>query len=104
VLSEDDPDVWWVTCFAVESRSRGSGVGRALLEAAVECARRNGASAVEGHPVDVAALKSRKVSGSAIYTGTKAIFGSASFVEVAHTAPTRPIMRRALRREMERAR
>ena len=73
MLSEDDPDVWWVTCFAVESRDRRSGVGRALLEAAVEFASENGASAVEGHPVDVAALRARKVSGSAIYTGTKAM-------------------------------
>jgi L-asparaginase/Glu-tRNA(Gln) amidotransferase subunit D len=53
---------------------------------------------VEGHPVDVAALKARKVSGAAIYTGTRAMFEAASFVEVAHTAPTRPVMRRALRK------
>jgi GNAT superfamily N-acetyltransferase len=104
VLSEDDPDVWWVTCFAVASRARRSGVGRALLEAAVEFARQNGASAVEGHPVDVAALRARKVSGSAIYTGTKAMFAAASFVEVAHTAPTRPVMRRVLRASTKAAR
>jgi GNAT superfamily N-acetyltransferase len=100
VLTDDDPDdVWWVTCFAVESRVRRSGVGRALLEAAVEFASQNGASAVEGHPVDVAALKARKISGSAIYTGTRAMFEAASFAEVAHTAPTRPVMRRTVRTE-----
>jgi GNAT superfamily N-acetyltransferase len=96
VLTEDDPDAWWVTCFAVASRARRAGVGRALLEAAVELASQHGASAVEGHPVDVAALRARKVSGSAIYTGTRAMFEAASFVEVARTAPTRPVMRRAL--------
>ncbi len=97
VLSGDDPDVWWVTCFAVDSHVRRSGLGQALLEGAVEFARQHGASAVEGHPVDVAALKARKVSGSAIYTGTKSMFDAVSFIEVARTAPTRPVMRRSLR-------
>ncbi|MGD0068253.1 MAG: GNAT family N-acetyltransferase [Streptosporangiaceae bacterium] len=46
-----------VTCFAVDSHLRPSGVGSALLKAAVEFARQNGATAVEGHPVDVAGLK-----------------------------------------------
>jgi hypothetical protein len=68
-----------------------------LLEAAAEFARQHGASAIEGHPVDVAALTAPKVSGSAIYTGTKAMFEAASFVEVARTARTRPVMRRTLR-------
>ena len=55
----DDPGAWWVTCFAVDSRHRRSGVGSALLRAAVEFAREHGATAVEGHPVDVAALPRR---------------------------------------------
>lgn len=60
VLTED-PGVWWVTCFAVDSRHRRSGVGSALLKAAVEFARDHGATAVEGHPVDVAALSAARV-------------------------------------------
>lgn len=51
----DDPGTWWVTCFVVDSRHRRSGVGSALLHAAVLFAREHGATAVEGHPVDVAA-------------------------------------------------
>jgi GNAT superfamily N-acetyltransferase len=92
VLSED-PGVWWVTCFAVNSRHRRSGVGSALLEAAVEFARDHGAAAVEGHPVDVAGLKADHVSGSAIFTGTVAMFSAVGFTEVARTYPTRPVMR-----------
>jgi GNAT superfamily N-acetyltransferase len=92
VLSED-VGVWWITCFAVNSRYRRSGVGSTLLEAAVEFARDHGAVAVEGHPVDVAALRAARVGGSAIFTGTVAMFSAAGFTEVARTYPTRPVMR-----------
>jgi GNAT superfamily N-acetyltransferase len=92
VLTED-PGVWWVTCFAVDSRHRRSGVGSALLKAAVEFAREHGATAVEGHPVDVAALSAARVGGSGIFTGTVAMFSAAGFTEVARTYPTRPVMR-----------
>jgi GNAT superfamily N-acetyltransferase len=92
VLTED-PGVWWVTCFVVDSRHRRSGVGSTLLRAAVEFAREHGATAVEGHPVDVAALSAARVSGSAIFTGTVAMFSAAGFTEVARTYPTRPVMR-----------
>ncbi|MGH8834322.1 MAG: GNAT family N-acetyltransferase [Actinomycetes bacterium] len=88
-----DPGVWWVTCFAVDSRHRRSGVGSALLEAAVEFAREHGATAVEGHPVDVAALSAARVAGSAVFTGTVAMFSAAGFSEVARTYRTRPVMR-----------
>lgn len=89
----DDPGAWWVTCFAVDNHHRRSGVGAALLQAAVEFARQHEASAVEGHPVDVAALKSARVGGAAIFTGTLAMFAAAGFVEVGRTYPTRPVMR-----------
>jgi GNAT superfamily N-acetyltransferase len=93
VLTADNAGVWWVTCFAVGSNYRRSGVGLALLEAAVEFARQHGATAVEGHPVDVTALKAERAAPSALYTGTKAMFVAAGFAEVARTYPTRPVMR-----------
>jgi len=92
-LLDDDPAVWWVTCFAVRREHRGSGVGTALLTAAVEHARRHGASAVEGHPVDVDRLRAAKVSGSALFTGTLAMFQAAGFQEIGRTYPSRPVMR-----------
>jgi GNAT superfamily N-acetyltransferase len=92
VLTED-PGVWWVICFVVNSRHRRSGVGSTLLKAAVEFAREHGATAVEGHPVHVAALSASHVGGSAIFTGTVAMFSAAGFTEVARTFPTRPVMR-----------
>jgi GNAT superfamily N-acetyltransferase len=93
VLSDDDAGIWWVTCFAVDSQHRRSGVGAALLRAAVAFARDHGATALEGHPVDVAGLKTSTVAGSAIYTGTMAMFVAAGFVEVGRTYRTRPVMR-----------
>lgn len=93
VLNEDDAGVWWVTCFVVDKWHRRSGIGLALLQAAVAFAREHGATAVEGHPVDVAALKAARVAGSAIYTGTVAMFAAAGFAEVARTYPSRPVMR-----------
>lgn len=96
VLPDLDAGVWWVTCLVVDSRHRRAGIGGALLQADVELAHDRGASAVEGHPVDVSALKATKVSGSAIYTGTLALFTAAGFVEVGRTVPTRPVMRKTL--------
>jgi GNAT superfamily N-acetyltransferase len=95
VLGGDETTTWWVTCFAVAPAYRGVGVASALLQAAVEFARDHGAAAVEGHPVDVAGLRADRVTASALYTGTKALFVAAGFLEVAHTYPTRPVMRRA---------
>jgi len=92
----DDPGSWWVACFVVDNRHRRAGVGSALLEAAVVFAGEHGATAVEGHPVDVAALRATQVSGSAVFTGTVAMFSAAGFIEVARTYPTRPVMRRLL--------
>jgi len=89
----DDPGVWWVTCFAVDSRLRRAGVGSALLKAAVEFARQHEATAVEGHPVDVASLKAERVAGAAVFTGTMAMFVAAGFTEIGRTYPTRPVMR-----------
>jgi GNAT superfamily N-acetyltransferase len=93
VLTADDAGVWWVTCFAVGGHYRRSGVGLALLEAAVEFARQHGATAVEGHPVDVTGLTAARVAPSALYTGTKSMFAAAGFAEVARTYRTRPVMR-----------
>ena len=42
--------------------------------------------------MDVAALRAARVSGSALYTGTMAMFVAAGFSEVARTFPTRPVM------------
>ena len=92
----DDPGAWWVTCFAIDRRCRTRGVATALLDAAVAHARDHGATAVEGHPVDTDSLKARRVSGSALFTGTMRMFLANGFAEIGRTYPSRPVMRRAL--------
>jgi hypothetical protein len=48
---------------------------------------------VEGHPVDVRALKSGQASASAIFTGTMTMFTAAGFTEIGRTFASRPVMR-----------
>lgn len=82
-----------VTCFAVDSRHRRAGVGKALLQGAIAFARLHRASAAEAYPMDVARLQAARVSGSALYTGTVAMFAAAGFSEVSRPSPSRPVMR-----------
>jgi GNAT superfamily N-acetyltransferase len=89
----NDPGAWWATCFVVDAKHRGHGVGHALHDAAVAHARDHGAAAVEGHPVDVDRLTATSVSGSALFTGTLAMFKAAGFTEIGRTFPSRPVMR-----------
>ncbi len=88
----EDPGVWAVTCFVVKVGHRRQGVGRALLVAAVETARTQGARALVGHPVDVAA-RTTKVGSSELYHGAASTFFAAGFREVGRTGATRPVMR-----------
>ncbi|MDF2092911.1 GNAT family N-acetyltransferase [Knoellia sp. 3-2P3] len=89
-----DPSVWSVTCFVVRVGFRRRGVATALLEAAVEFAAAQGASAVEGYPVAVAPGERR--ASSELYHGTRSTFVAAGFEEVGRTSPARPVMRRVL--------
>ena len=87
-----DESVWAVTCFVVKVGWRRRGVATELLDAGVELAREWGASAVVGHPVDVAA-RSTRVGGSELYHGAASTFAAAGFEVVGRTGATRPVMR-----------
>ena len=87
----EDEDVWVMTCFFVRVGHRRSGATHALLEAAVEYARRHGAKAVEGLPIAADYGKERDA-----YVGREALFGSCGFERVAQPSPRRVIMRRDL--------
>ena len=80
----DDEPAWAVVCFYIDKRHRGEGVGRALLDAAVEHVRRKGGRLVEGYPVHP---DDRTTSASA-YTGVVSMFEASGFKQVARRKPT----------------
>lgn len=86
----DDEPVWSVVCFYIARAYRRQGVSLALLTAALEYARGQGAHIVEGYPIEP-----KKGSAPDIYafTGMATTFQQAGFVEVARRSEHRPIMR-----------
>jgi GNAT superfamily N-acetyltransferase len=75
----DDLAVWAVPCFYVHRAHRGTGVTTALLRAAVEYARKQGAPAVEGYPRSDDAPR---VSAESAFFGTESQFRRAGYRKV----------------------
>ena len=90
----DERPVWSVVCFFVARPFRRRGLTARLLQAAVDHARKQGATIVEGYPVDP---RTGTMPDAFAWTGFPGAFRDAGFVEVARRSATRPIMRRALR-------
>ncbi len=78
----DDLDVWSVWCIRVRPGHRGEGISHALLAGAVDFAKKSGAPAVEGYPVD---NKGEKVDLTMAYVGTRKLFQKAGFRKAADT-------------------
>lgn len=89
----DAAAVWSITCFFVTRTARRHGVMAVLLRAAVAHAARQGATVVEGYPVEP---RDGRIPDAFAYTGLAAAFRAAGFVEVARRGATRPIMRYAI--------
>ena len=85
----DDKPVWSVICFVVPSQYRGHGIAHALLHAAVDYARKHGATLVEAYPVD----KRARSSDDSMWFGAKSMYDRAGFREVARRKPARPVVR-----------
>jgi GNAT superfamily N-acetyltransferase len=95
----DDRPVWSIVCFVVSRQERGRGVAAAMLRAAVAYAREQGATLLEGYPVETAG---RKIPSAWAYTGTLGMFAREGFRVVARrraipSGRPRPIVRRAIR-------
>ena len=88
----DDQPVWSIICFVVPSEHRGQGVARALLDAAVEHARRRKVRLLEAYPVD----KPKRSNEDFMWFGAASMFDAAGFAEVARRKPARPVMRLTL--------
>lgn len=92
----DDKPVWAVSCFFVARPFRRRGVTAQLLRAAADYARKRGVKILEGYPVDP---KKGWMPDAFAWTGLAAAFRRAGFVEVLRRSPTRPIMRRVLKKK-----
>ena len=94
----DDRPVWSVVCFVVRPGYRRRGVAGALLEGAVAYARRQGAVAIEGYPVDTGGTR---ISSAFAYVGSTTMFERAGFERVVGTAARSGGMPRwVMRREL----
>ena len=94
----DQLPVWSVWCIRVRPGHRGKGISHALLKGAVAYARSQGASAIEGYPVD---NRGKKVDLTMAYVGTRKLFEDAGFTKAADTSAVsggfpRVVMRLAL--------
>lgn len=78
----DDKPVWSVVCFIVAVGHRRMGIGHQLLAGAVDCAREQGAPAIEGYPIDP---MDARVSTAFAYVGTVSMFERAGFRRAVET-------------------
>jgi len=89
----DDQQIWSIACLFVGKEHRGRGVPDALVAAACEQARANGATMIEAVPWE----ESREEKAS-LFVGWSALFDRHGFETVAKPRPnsSRIVMRRAL--------
>lgn len=87
--------VWSIPCQFVAREHRGRGLAVALIRAAAEFARSQGATLVEGYPVDTGG---KKQPAAFVWWGTARAFEEAGFREVARRSAARPIVRLDLSR------
>jgi GNAT superfamily N-acetyltransferase len=88
----DDQPVWSIVCLFVAKPWRAQGVSVALLKAAADWARSQGALLVEGYPTE----PGQKLPDPFVWTGLASAFRRAGFNEVARPSKTRPIFRKSL--------
>jgi GNAT superfamily N-acetyltransferase len=88
----DDAPVWSIVCFYIDRHHRDAGVASVLLDHAVAWARSQGATLVEGYPVDGGVARRPNAE---MFTGTVGMFDDAGFREVERRGG-RPIVRKRL--------
>jgi len=87
-ISLDNETVWFLPCLFIHPDHRGEGLAQILVQAAVELARSEGASAVESWPL------ARSVGRSAdAFLGREQVFEDLGFRSAYRPTPERVIMR-----------
>lgn len=87
----EDEGVWAIPCFVVREGRRRQGVSRDLVVGAVAHARRHGARAVEGYPMQLA--PGVQDTWGELFVGPSSAFEAAGFHEVTHPTARRSVMR-----------
>jgi GNAT superfamily N-acetyltransferase len=78
---EPSPNTWAVSCFLIAPHARGRGIARALLAAAVETARSEGATHLEGYP------RREGSDPDELWTGPEGLFLDAGFAVARDSLP-----------------
>lgn len=86
----DDEPVWSIVCFYVARAFRRQGTTAKLIQAAQAYAMEQGATVVEGYPLDT---DRKNYPASSAWTGFLPTFQRAGFSEVMRRKVTRPIVR-----------
>jgi GNAT superfamily N-acetyltransferase len=94
----DDQPVWSIGCFVVRVGYRRQGVMRSLLRGAVEWAESQGATVIEGYPIDP---EGTRINTSFAYVGLVPVFEDEGFERIVETQArsagrVRWLMRRSL--------
>jgi len=93
-LDPDEAGVWSVSCFFIKRSHRAHGLGHTMRAAATDWAAGQGASVIEGYPVETDGA--RRSSGD-FFTGTVSQFARAGFVrEPLPSTGRRIVMRRGV--------
>lgn len=87
----DDRPVWSISCLFIARPYRRQGVSVQLLRAAVKFARSQGATIVEGYPVEAYAAR---MPDAFAWTGLVPAYRKAGFREAVRRSKSRPIMRK----------
>ncbi len=87
----DDQPVWSITCLFVQRGYRRQGVSVALVDGAVELARKLGAQIIEAYP---SVVRKPRVPDVFIWTGVPAIYERAGFQVARKAGAARWIMRK----------
>lgn len=87
----DEGTTWSIVCLYVPRANRRQGVARALIAGAVDWARAQGATTLEGYPYDT---RGQRHDSASLYVGTVDLFAASGFVEIARRIESRPVMER----------
>ncbi|MFQ5943272.1 MAG: GNAT family N-acetyltransferase [Anaerolineales bacterium] len=91
----DDQHVWSIVCFFIHREHRKQGVGRMLIEGAVQYAADQGAKIVEAYPTKP---RGKRLGPESSFMGIPEVFESAGFQKVADASEAKAIMRYYIRK------